>query len=178
LVQAQNNRYLSSTTDICGNAYILSTTWVILSTWVKLNNTGLVSFNFPMDQFQKYVLVRGSWTLSQGGICNNRHNNASPDSYLWFTSSTWFFVDSPIMQWGSVWYYSTRGSSYVWIYQDITWSWIFYWPPVVPTIHYNWLTGSFAGTDLYLIGNFVWTTSGADYIYTAESYRVMFRYHP
>jgi hypothetical protein len=26
LVQAQNNRYLSSTTDICGNAYILSTT--------------------------------------------------------------------------------------------------------------------------------------------------------
>jgi len=174
-VQVQNNRYLSSTSDICRDAYILSSSWLVVATWTRLNDTGLVSFNFSMAQFVNYNLVWGSWVFPATVACNNRVDNQTSADY--FYSTTWFFIDTPVYQWDWGGYHATRSISNWKIYQTITWSGSFYWPPTSTTIHYNWGTATTSSTNIYLQGQYRYSLSGSDPVFWFNPYRSILRRH-
>jgi hypothetical protein len=148
---------------------IYSHTWLYITSWF-MNLSGawwLVNPNFNMLPNTSYKLQfshTGDWNVWYW--CSV---SASPFATLSVYQSWALYVSSHTFMGCTV-------GKYGWV-TSIILSGTIYWPPTLPTIHYNWLTGSFAGTDLYLIGNYVFSTSGADYIYTAQTYRTLLRYH-
>lgn len=142
-------------------------------TWTQIINRFLTGWLYSLSL----------WHVNQGSACIENRSSPSWLGFSYFTASWWFANVGSVADTNlfvpAAWWKNWAAWWFVYWIQSITFSWTIYWPPAPPpTIHYNWTTLSFAGTDIRLQGNFRYSLSGAaDAIFRSSPFRSLLRRH-
>jgi hypothetical protein len=140
---------ISSNTGI-----VLQTGWITSPTGYDASPTIV---NFPMQKWVVYrIWLSNDWVSFQ--TVSNANQMVTPYTSWFFAFHMSIVSATPYLQWN-------RDSAF----QDFVFSWTL---PTTPTIRYNWTSWSFAGSNIYLYGNYTFSLSGTDYLFNAQTYRV------
>lgn len=160
-------------TGDCNTWYIVRVSDnAVIGSGVAVNFTA--TLNQTLVPYVQYWLVWWKWWTDSPWCTVSRY---SSDVYS-FGLMTWY-IQAPWTK-RTFWGWRSNLSNVETLWATVVISWEVYWPPPpAPNIYYNWILNTwFAGTNIYLYWNYVFSLSGADYIYTAQTYRTLLRYHP
>lgn len=158
--------------NTCTQYIILNSSDSVIKTWNFMNITWLNVIDVNLTVWYFSILFASWWSrcrvpyLYQSAFSNYNQVNQEFIFPLWWTYS--INPDPPTKP---LYFYYLPQMVFSWTDPRLP-------TPTPLTIHYNWTTTSFTGTDIRLTNLFApYTMSGSDIIFTPYVYRALFRSH-
>lgn len=170
------------TSGICPSWYLLEVNWwwtwaTVISSWDYVWLTWTISYT--LTQFKTYLISNGAGGGTWHTSCTLYYNSAQSYPQLnRIFSVTWVSILNHVYYYNST-DWTNIEFQYInnvhWYFDWITFSWTF--APTSYTITSPLWTQNITA-NIYLNWNYTFSISGGDYIYTAQTYRTMLRFHP